>query len=46
MRRFDLQRLSAAGDDGFYERLANYGQMGRTDLDAPWEATDECESLL
>jgi S-adenosylmethionine synthetase len=39
--RFRLrQRPAAAGERGFFRPLAVYGQVGRTDLDLPWEATD------
>jgi S-adenosylmethionine synthetase len=39
VRRFGLQRLSKR-EDGFYRRLAVFGQIGREDLDAPWERLD------
>jgi S-adenosylmethionine synthetase len=39
VRRFGLQRLPKRMD-GFYRRLAVFGQMGREDLDAPWERLD------
>ena len=29
-----------------YRQLAAYGQIGRTDLDLPWERTDQTEALL
>jgi len=38
-RRFGLQRLPKH-KKGFYRRLAVFGQMGREDLDAPWERLD------
>jgi S-adenosylmethionine synthetase len=28
-----------------YERTAAYGHFGRTDIDAPWEATDKADAL-
>jgi S-adenosylmethionine synthetase len=39
VRRFGLQRLPKQRH-GFYRRLAVFGQMGREDLDAPWERLD------
>ena len=45
IRDFELQRLPGARADGFYARLACYGQMGRTDLELPWEETDKAELL-
>jgi S-adenosylmethionine synthetase len=46
VRDMQLQKLPASsGDDGFYQRLAVYGHMGRTDLDVPWERTDKAEAL-
>lgn len=45
VRRFRLRDLALGSDDGFYPRLAAYGQMGRSDVDAPWERTDEAEAL-
>ncbi|MGI6270398.1 MAG: methionine adenosyltransferase [Candidatus Howiella sp.] len=39
IRDLDLRRP-------IYRPLAAYGQMGRTDLDLPWERTDRVEALL
>ena len=39
VRRFGLQHLPKRRK-GFYRRLAVFGQMGREDLDAPWERLD------
>jgi S-adenosylmethionine synthetase len=45
-RRFALRaRAQAAGEAGFFRRLAVFGQMGRDDLDLPWEQTDLAEAL-
>jgi len=30
---------------GFYQRLASYGQVGRVDIDLPWEKTDKASLL-
>ncbi len=46
MRDFHLRHLPAKHKGSFYRRLAAYGQVGRTDLDLPWEATDKVEALL
>ena len=46
VRDMELQKLPAARDDeGFYQRLAVYGHMGRADLDVPWEKTDKAKLL-
>ena len=46
VRDLHLQKLPAAShEDGFYQRLAVYGHMGRTDLDVPWERTDKTKAL-
>jgi S-adenosylmethionine synthetase len=45
-KRFRLrERAAAAGLEGFFRPLAVYGQVGRTDLDLPWEATDLASTL-
>lgn len=45
VRDFGLTGLPAAHGDGFYRKLACYGQIGRTDLDVPWERTDRAGRL-
>ena len=45
VRDLGLRQLPAEHRDGFYQRLACYGQMGRTDLDVPWERTDRVDAL-
>ena len=46
VRDLRLQKLPASHhDDGFYQRLAVYGHMGRTDLNVPWEQTDKAKAL-
>jgi S-adenosylmethionine synthetase len=45
-RRFALRsRAASAGETGFFRPLAVYGQVGRLDLDLPWERTDLVEAL-
>jgi S-adenosylmethionine synthetase len=44
VRDFGLNKLPAQ-QDGFYRKLACYGQMGRVDLDAPWERNDKVDTL-
>jgi len=44
VRDMRLQKLPSEISD-FYKRLAVYGQMGRIDLDVPWERTDKTGSL-
>jgi S-adenosylmethionine synthetase len=45
LRDFNLRHLPALNRGGFYRKLAAYGQVGRDDLDLPWEATDKAEAL-
>lgn len=43
LRRFGLRRLPEKHDGRFYEHLASYGQVGRVDIETPWEETDFAE---
>jgi S-adenosylmethionine synthetase len=43
-RRFAL-RERASAEKGFFRPLAVYGQVGRLDLDLPWERIDAVEAL-
>lgn len=43
--RFGLWDLPARHGGRFYQRLAAHGQMGREDLDLPWDATDLADAL-
>lgn len=45
IRNFDLRNLPAKNGGKFYQLLASYGHMGRTDIDVPWEHTDKAEAL-
>ncbi|MEO0759940.1 MAG: methionine adenosyltransferase [Cyanobacteria bacterium J06648_16] len=45
IRDFGLETLPAKFTDGFYQKLAVYGHMGRTDLAPPWEQTDKVSLL-
>lgn len=45
INQFDLRGLPAKNGGKFYQRLAAYGHMGRTDFDVPWENTDKAEEL-
>ena len=45
LKDFNLRFLPSLSTNGFYRKLATYGQMGRVDLDVPWEATDKAEKL-
>jgi S-adenosylmethionine synthetase len=40
IRQFDLRFLPSYAEDGFYQKLAAYGHVGRMDIDLPWEKTD------
>ena len=43
--QFDLRGLPAKNGGKFYQLLAAYGHMGRTDIVVPWEQTDKAEAL-
>ena len=45
INKFDLRGLPAKNGGKFYQKLAAYGHMGRTDLAVPWEETDMAESI-
>jgi S-adenosylmethionine synthetase len=45
VKRFRLRSLAARSPDGFYRKLACYGQLGRVDLDLPWESLDVVDAL-
>ena len=45
INQFDLRNLPAKNGGKFYQRLAAYGHMGRTDIDVPWEKTDKVNEL-
>ncbi len=42
---FNLQNLPGERGGRFYQDVAAYGHLGRTDLDLPWEQTDKAEIL-
>ena len=43
--QFDLRGLPAKNGGKFYQLLAAYGHMGRTDIFVPWEQTDKVEII-
>ena len=45
INQFDLRNLPAKNGGKFYQRLAAYGHLGRTDFDVPWEHTDKAQTL-
>jgi len=45
LRDFNLRHLPALNKGRFYRNLAAYGQVGRLDLNLPWEVTDKAEVL-
>ena len=45
IKQFDLRNLPAKNGGKFYQLLAAYGHMGRTDINVPWEATDKAVLL-
>ena len=38
--KFDLRNLPSKNGGKFYQLIAAYGHMGRTDINVPWEKTD------
>ncbi len=44
-RRFMLRSDAWAPEQGFFEHLAAFGQVGRLDLELPWEQTDLADQL-
>ncbi len=45
IKQFDLRNLPAKNGGKFYQLLASYGHMGRSDIDVPWERTDKADIL-
>ena len=45
IKQFDLRNLPAKNGGKFYQKLAAYGHLGRTDLFVPWEQLDKVETL-
>lgn len=45
VRQFGLRHLPEKFKEGFYRRLAAYGHVGRSDMNLPWELTDNLSSL-
>ncbi len=45
LRKFRLRWLPIERKQDFYRRLATYGQVGRPELDLPWESTDAATRL-
>ncbi|WP_425217202.1 methionine adenosyltransferase [Tumidithrix helvetica] len=45
IKNFNLQKLPGERGGRFYQDVAAYGHLGRTDLDLPWEKTDKVELL-
>ena len=45
INQFDLRNLPAKNGGKFYQLLAAYGHMGRTDIDVPWEKTEKASLL-
>jgi len=45
IQAFNLQRLPAERDGRFFQEVAAYGHVGRTDIDLPWEQTDKAKLL-
>lgn len=46
IQQFDLRKLPSLNGGQFYQKLAAYGHMGRTDIDVPWERLDKVDALI
>ena len=45
IKHFDLRGLPAKNNGKFYQLLAAYGHMGRSDIFVPWEQLDKVNEL-
>jgi S-adenosylmethionine synthetase len=45
IKEFDLRNLPAKNGGKFYQKLAAYGHVGRSDFEVPWERTNRAQSL-
>ena len=45
IQAFNLRHLPGERGGKFFQNVAAYGHLGRTDLDLPWEETDKAELL-
>jgi len=45
LKEFNLRHLPSTHVEGFYQKLAAYGHVGRMDLDLPWERIDKVPLL-
>ena len=45
IKQFDLRGLPSKNGGKFYQLLAAYGHMGRSDIDVPWERVDKAAVL-
>ena len=45
INHFDLRNLPKKNGGKFYQKLAAYGHMGRTDIDVPWEHLDKVDEI-
>jgi S-adenosylmethionine synthetase len=45
IQQFDLTGLPAKHGGQFYQKLAAYGHMGRSDIDTPWEALTQLDAV-
>jgi len=45
IKQFDLRNLPAKNGGKFYQKLAAYGHMGRSDINVPWETLDKVSKL-
>jgi S-adenosylmethionine synthetase len=45
IKQFDLRNQPFQHPNGFYQKLAEYGHVGRADLELPWEQRDRTDCL-
>lgn len=46
LKQFNLRYLPSMNPGGFYQKLAAYGHVGRSDMELPWEKTDRASALV
>jgi S-adenosylmethionine synthetase len=45
LKQFNLRYMPSKHLNGFFQKLAAYGHVGRNDMELPWEQTDRAELL-
>jgi len=45
IKNFELRELPAKNGGSFYQKIAAYGHLGRTDVELPWEKLDKVNEI-